>query len=219
MHQLQQHILSLLIRHDAQRYAELKPSDVEGNLFMYHLRAVMKAGWVAKRADGQYELTPEGLRYVDALSLKTLTPRAQPRLVTLLVAQNAAGEYLLLRRKRQPLLGMFGFPYGKVHLGESIAEAAARELREKTGLTAELTHRGDGYVTIYQADEAVSQSFFHLFVATGIHGRLINSPDGDVFWDIPKLDDPTLMPSVLDLIDLLETSSERFFTELTYHLL
>jgi ADP-ribose pyrophosphatase YjhB (NUDIX family) len=216
MHKLQQHILSQLIRHNDQRYADIKPTDVEGNLFMYHLRSVMKAGWVAKRPDGRYELTPDGLRYADTLSLKTFTPRAQHRLVTLLVAQNAGGEYLFLRRKRQPLLGMAGFPYGKIHLDETIQQAAHRELKEKSGLSAELTHRGDGYVTIYQHDEAVSQIFFHLFVASKISGRLIKtSPAGDVFWGTPHYDDPMLMPSVLDLIERLE-SPERFFVELTY---
>jgi ADP-ribose pyrophosphatase YjhB (NUDIX family) len=219
MHKLQQHILSQLIRHNERRYADLKPADVEGNLFMYHLRAVMKAGWVAKRADGRYELTPEGLRYADGLSLKTFTPRAQPRIVTLIVCRNAEGKYLLVRRNRQPLLGFATFPYGKVHLGESIGQAASRELKEKTGLSAGLTHRGDGYITIYRGDEPVSQIFFHLFTAYDINGRLTaHTSAGDVFWGTPLHDDPTLMPSVLDLIDLVESPDRFFFTELTYHL-
>ena len=220
MHQLQQHILSILIRHDARRYADLKPHEVEGNLFMYHLRAVIKAGWVAKRDDGQYELTPEGLRYADSLSLKTFTPRAQPRMVTLLVCRNAQGQYLLLKRKRQPMLGKVNFPYGKIHLGESIGEAANRELNEKTGLSAGLSHRGDGYITTYIGDEPVSQIFFHLFVASQIHGQLVPvSADGDVSWTTPHYDDPDIMPCVFDLISLLEPTSDKFFfTELIYHL-
>ena len=220
MHKLQQHILVELIRHDDRRYADLKPGDVEGNLFMYHLRSLMKAGWVTKRADGRYELTADGLRYADGLSLTTLAPRAQPRIVTLIVARNAKGEYLLLRRKRQPMLGMVGFPYGKVHLGESIGQAAARELKEKTGLAAGLVHRGDGYVTTFRGDEAVSEIFFHLFVASAIHGQLAaSSSAGDVFWGTPHHDDPELLPSVLDLIDLIEPNENKFFfTELTYHL-
>src|SRR5437899_3164953 len=118
MHRLQQHILYQLMRHHDRRYANLKPEDVEGNLFMYHLRQLISKDWVAKREDGHYELTAAGHRHVDGLSFNTLTPRAQPRIVTLLVCRNKAGEYLFLRRKRQPLLGMVGFPYGKIHLGE-----------------------------------------------------------------------------------------------------
>src|SRR5438874_5275120 len=120
MHRLQQHILQQLIHNSRLRYAQLKPTDVEGNLFMYHLRQVMSEGWVCKAGDGAYELSPVGQAYVERLSLKTLTPRAQPRIVTLMVCQNEDSEYLLFRRKRQPLIGMVGFPYGKLHLGESI---------------------------------------------------------------------------------------------------
>lgn len=219
MHRLQQHILGRLIRHETQRYADLKPAEVEGNLFMYHLRQLTKAGWVAKRPDGLYELTTEGQRYADTLSLTTFSPRVQPRIVTLVVCRNDAGQYLFYRRRRQPLLGMAGFPYGKIHLGETITAAAERELKEKTGLSAELTHRGDGYVTIYQHDEPVSQIMFHLFYGEHPSGRLLpDTTAGKPFWANLGEADDTFMPSVADLLKLLDETppNERFFTELTY---
>jgi 8-oxo-dGTP pyrophosphatase MutT (NUDIX family) len=218
MHKLQQHILHQLIRHQDRRYADLKPADVEGNLFMYHLRQVMKAGWTVKRPDGRYELTPEGQRYVDGLSLETFVPRIQPRIVTLIACQNQAGEWLFLRRKRQPLLGTVGFPYGKIHLGETVAGAAKRELAEKTGLTAELTHRGDGYITICQQSEPVSQIMFHLFYGKDPQGEAQNTATGTVFWAPISARDDTYLPSVLDLIRLIQEQPNRFFVELTYQL-
>lgn len=220
MHRLQQHILGRLIRHETQRYADLKPHEVEGNLFMYHLRQLMKAGWVGKREDGLYELTADGQHYADTLSLKTFSPRVQPRLVTLMVCRDADGRYLFFRRRRQPLLGMAGFPYGKIHLGESIGDAAARELREKTGLAAELTHRGDGYVTIYHDEQLISQILFHLFYGENPTGKLLpDTTAGKPFWASESEINDGFMPSVRDLLTLLgETPpGERFFTELTYH--
>ncbi len=217
MHRLQQHILSQLIHHPDRRYADLKPADVEGNLFMYHLRAVIRTGYATKRPDGRYSLTPIGQRYADTLSLKTLTPRAQPRIVTLLVLRDEQGRYLLLRRKRAPLLGIVGFPYGKVHLGESIAMAAARELSEKTGLVAQLVHRGDGYISISQDGDPVSHIMFHLFYGQRPTGQLTaDTSAGQAFWADPDPSDPTLMPSVPDLLRLLDESSGRFFAELNY---
>lgn len=219
MHRLQQHIMSQLIRHSSRRYADLKPADVEGNLFMYHLRQLMRAGYLAKINNGDYQLTTDGQRFADTLSLKTLTPRAQPRIVTLLVCQNEAGEYLFLRRKRQPLLGMVGFPYGKIHLGETIAEAAGRELQEKAGLTAKLTHRGDGYITIREAGEPVSQIMFHLFYGENPTGRLqTDTRTGAVFWAPVTAIDDTYMPSVPALLQLLADHQDRFFIELDYRL-
>lgn len=217
MHRLQQHILHQLIHNHRLRYADLKPADVEGNLFMYHLKQLIKQGLVLKCDDGRYELSAEGQAYADRLSLKTLTPRAQPRIVTLIVLQNEAGEYLLYRRKRQPLLGMIGFPYGKIHLGETVAEAANRELKEKTGLSAELTHRGDGYVTIYTAEQPISQIMFHLFIGRQPLGKLKKGTTAGVpLWSsLSVLEPAEVMPSVYDLAKLV-TASEKFFVELVY---
>ncbi len=219
MHALQQHILSQLIHHSDRRYADLKPADVEGNLFMYHMRHLINAGYVTKRDDGRYELSTEGKRYVDGLSLSTLVPRSQAKIVTLLVCRNSASQWLFLRRKRQPLLGMVGFPYGKVHFGETIAQAAQRELADKTGLTGNLAHRGDGYITIRQHDEVVSQIMFHLFYADHLVGELTPETDkGQVFWAPIEAMDDTYMPSVADILAILERGDDRFFVELSYQL-
>ncbi len=221
MHDIRKQILRKLITHPTQRYADLKPGNVEGNLFSYHLGAVTKEGWVSKRDDGLYELTPAGKLYADRLTLKTLAPRIQPRIVTLLICRNAYGEYLLHRRQKQPLIGKVGFPYGSVHLGESVAEAAEREFKEKTGLDAELSHRGDGYVTINQKGEPISHIMFHLFIAMNPQGKLKEKvPGGQNFWArIHYLEPAELIPSVADLIRTLEQSpTSRFFAEFSYDL-
>ena len=218
MHRLQQHILERLIRHENQRYADLKPSQVEGNLFMYHLRQLTSTGQVVKRNDGLYELTSSGKLLVSGISMETFTPRAQPKIVSLVVCRNKIGQYLFYRRRRQPLLGMAGFPYGKIHLGENINDAAVRELFEKTGLTSRLEHKGDGYITIYQAGEPVSQIMFHLFYGENPVGELLaDSTGGKPFWVTLSDIDKTFMPSVVDLLQLLKANpSKRFFAELIY---
>lgn len=51
------------------------------------------------------------------------------------VVFDPAGRVLLVRRGRPPRAGEWGIPGGAQHLGESVFEAAVREVREETGLT------------------------------------------------------------------------------------
>nr|WP_170475394.1 NUDIX hydrolase [Ruegeria arenilitoris] len=51
-------------------------------------------------------------------------------------------QVLLVQRKKQPDQGLWGFPGGHVEWGETVLEAAARELLEETGVTA----RPDSYI-------------------------------------------------------------------------
>ncbi|HSX41390.1 MAG TPA: NUDIX domain-containing protein [Candidatus Saccharimonadales bacterium] len=220
MHRLQQHILQRLILNPEQRYADLKPVEVEGNLFMYHLRCLMKDGYVEKRANGRYSLSAAGKLYVDRLSLKSLTPRIQPRIVTLMAVEQG-GKWLVYLRKRQPLINLIGFPYGKIHLGESIKAAAERELKEKTGLIADLTHVGDGYATTSEAGEPVSQIMFHMFYGKDPKGEILEHSDiGEPMWvDELAIGGQGFMPNVADLLALVKNrSAERFFAQLEHRI-
>jgi 8-oxo-dGTP diphosphatase len=46
------------------------------------------------------------------------------------------GRTLLVRRANAPDAGLWGFPGGKIEFGETVKDAAIRELREETGVHA-----------------------------------------------------------------------------------
>ena len=54
------------------------------------------------------------------------------------VVRDEAGRLLLIRRGREPDLGMWSLPGGRIEPGETAADAAAREVLEETGLDVEI---------------------------------------------------------------------------------
>jgi 8-oxo-dGTP diphosphatase len=48
------------------------------------------------------------------------------------------GRVLIVRRARAPLIGHFSLPGGVVEIGETLAEAVARELMEEVGVSARI---------------------------------------------------------------------------------
>jgi ADP-ribose pyrophosphatase YjhB (NUDIX family) len=53
------------------------------------------------------------------------------------------GKVLLVKRSREPLRGLWSLPGGHVEAGESLADAALREVREETGIVADKPERID----------------------------------------------------------------------------
>src|SRR5262245_53576728 len=54
------------------------------------------------------------------------------------IAVLSQNKVLLVRRKRAPSAGLWSLPGGKIEDGESPREAARRELREETGIEADV---------------------------------------------------------------------------------
>jgi 8-oxo-dGTP diphosphatase len=62
------------------------------------------------------------------------------------------GRVLLIRRGTEPALGQWSLPGGLVELGESLAEALRREVREETGLLVEPVELVELLDRIYRED-------------------------------------------------------------------
>ncbi|MGX9394157.1 NUDIX hydrolase (plasmid) [Nitrobacteraceae bacterium UC4446_H13] len=63
-----------------------------------------------------------------------LTRRPVPATIAAVIKD---GSVLLVRRANEPDAGFWGFPGGKIDFGETIEQAAVRELFEETGVRAE----------------------------------------------------------------------------------
>lgn len=211
MHKIEAHILYHLVHHTKARYRDIKPEDVEGNHFMYYLKKLLEAGVITK-SDSWYHLSPAGKRYADSLSLKTLQPRIQPKIVTLVICTNSKGEVLLYKRSREPFIDLVGFPYGKIHLGETVQKSAERELKEKTGIRATLKHAGDAYIAVYDKKDLISHMLAHVLVGKNPTGKLsAETTMGSCFWgdltDYPKKE---ILPANTEIYKMAKQSGHFF---------
>jgi len=76
-----------------------------------------------------------------------------PRIGSALLVQDEAHRILLGQRNKDPQRGCWVIPGGKIHAFESIAEAAARELQEETGLRVRVGHQFRVYEIVNPPNE------------------------------------------------------------------
>lgn len=88
------------------------------------------------------------------------------------------GDVLVVKRGRAPLKGHWSIPGGKVHHGESLKEAVAREVAEETGCEIEVI----GLIDVFEAPPARKADDHYLlidYVARWVSGEPVAADDAD----------------------------------------
>lgn len=210
-HHIQKHILGVLLRSKVARFRDLRPPRVDTNLYSYHLKLLQKSGLVVKTDEG-YTLTPQGLGYVDRVNAGTFFVRQQPKIVTMLVVQNANGDILLQKRDKQPYIDTWTLPYGKLHIDDvSVLAAAQQEASEKLGVeAAQIEHAGDCYIRVLTDGKIISTTLVHIFRFES--DEVKESPQ--LNWARPhKLSQYNLAPAVEQIVARTFFRDPYFFEE------
>ena len=95
------------------------------------------------------------------------------------------GRALIVRRAHEPRKGEWSLPGGLLHLGESLADAVRREVREETGLDVELGPIIETFDRIHRDDEGRVRYHFVIidFVCWSPGGDAVAGSDAEaVAW-------------------------------------
>ena len=186
-HNFQKKILAKLANAPKLRFSELQIYNLESEHMNYHLQKLIEIGLVIK-LDNHYLLTNLGKDYANTLDDEFKNVEKQPKTSVLLyVVKEVDGKHyqLVSRRLKHPYFGKVGRLTGKVQFGETISDAAKRELYEETGLIT----RNPILETVYhklrhdQNNTCVQDVIFYRFFINDTTGVLIpNTPWQDNIW-------------------------------------
>lgn len=199
LHHIQKSILDKLATAQTRRYGELKPAELDGNVFGYHLKALLSDKYLSKSPAGDYTLTQKGQDYIVH---RYENPLLQAHSIFLIVLRRG-DSYLMRERLVQPLLGMSGFIHGEPVAHEHVEQTAERRLADKTGLQVTLRVHSSGLIAI--TCEGTLASYSHAIILVGETDNDITIT-GDVTgrntW-LPKsaLTGPKLLPSCIDIVE------------------
>jgi len=213
MHHIRRSILDELATAEYMRYGQLKPKDLDGNVFNYHLKALIVDDLIQKSETGEYILTQRGRDYI----VHRNEDLAQSAHSIFLIVLKKESEYLLRRRDIQPLIGYTGFIHGEPEVGIDIIQTATKRLYDKTGIkNVELSVAGSVLIAQHQSDEL--QSFSHAIIIYGQTQQNIevdHDTTGHNFWG--QLDSvEKILPSCTDIVKMIDT--KQVWLERTYEI-
>lgn len=217
IHHIQRTILDKLAMVESARFGQLKPDEMDGNMFTYHIRQLIAAKYVAHLPDGSYQLTQKGKTYI-VHRYENESEQAHTILLLIVLRDD---KVLLRKRLVQPLLGYGGFIHGEPDPHKPVEQSARERMLAKTGLAVDFSVQASGLIRIIRKD--ILESFSHAIVLVGKTDinklEIEQDQTGKNYWldvdQLDKSDDHQLIPSCKDILTVATDSKAHWF-DLTY---
>jgi ADP-ribose pyrophosphatase YjhB (NUDIX family) len=226
LHKTQVSILHSLRYAESERFSALMhPTNLTSDTFKFHLRKLVRLGYVAKLADGKYQLASRGKEYANSLNEHERAVEKQPKVSILMVIAktNDDGEtvYLLQKRSRNPFYGYWSEVHGRAEWGEPFETTAQRQLKRQAGLDAEFTVISFRRVRDYDAESEglLEDKLFVILEASKVSGELANDYSGGTnVWLTPEelRKQDKVFASTVSIIENLHNGKLYSAQDLTY---
>lgn len=217
MHHIQKDILQKLSANSPLRFSQLQPAHIPNNAFSYHLKKLLSSEYIESTTTG-YIATRKALKTLQYSETGQKKKQITPTTITIIAVTNNIGETLILKRRKRPFVDYYGLPSGLVHAGETIDQAASRELKEKTGIDAEEGLDYQGVIDFQYIQRDSKDMFIHAiaFVYSYDYGKkllpLHENSYGSLDWS--GLKRVKILPEVMAVKEMIKNnvglSSHKF---------
>ena len=182
LHKIQMDIIKTLSFSPFISFSKLNTSSIESDKFSYHLKKLIKEKLIAKSDKDKYSLTDKGKMYVSHMDTATKKIEQLPKSSVLIIPikqTNKSKKYLIHTRQKEPYYGYSGFITGKIRFGETVEEAAARELKEESGVTGlEYKHHFVIHEMVYnKSGKQLEDKFFNIVSFASTKGHLLSKTE------------------------------------------
>lgn len=217
-HFIQRKVLNDLLFANRLRFSDIKPTNMEGSLFTFHLNKLIDLGLILKEEEG-YKLTPAGKNIANTFDKDSKQPKRQAKHSAVFCAfKIIEGKTMVLiyTRKKNPFYDHQGFPTGKVMYGESILETAERELFEESGLSGKAKLVGIRHFRVYfpTKDELVEDKVMYICRIDNPFGEIKSNLEGEFYWvNVDQIKNIVInpLPEFYETLEIV-TSSTREIT-------
>jgi len=175
VNKIQVHILRQLSTGGGKRFSEINTNELPTDHFSYHLKQLIKYGFVEKSADNLYSLSVYGKTRSIMLYPNSSGFIEQGFIAVRVVVKQRFGtkyKYLIQERIVEPYKGVYGTPGEKTLYGEKLSDAAERALQVQTGLTSSLELKGMIHIFDELAGEIMQDKYFFIFYGDNPTGEL-----------------------------------------------
>ncbi|NCU37752.1 NUDIX domain-containing protein [Candidatus Saccharibacteria bacterium] len=183
VHSAQTAILRHLLFVPSAGFAELQKSTaLSSDHFNFHIKKLVESK-IVQKIDDRYSLTARGKEYANRMDTDENEIEKQPKVSVALMVERKNGdrrEFLCQQRLKQPYYGFYGRLGGKVRWGESFEAAAARELKEETGLIGSFSFSQVFHKKDYRASDGslLEDKVFIIMFCNDAHGELLTEYEG-----------------------------------------